>query len=211
MIDKRELLKKSWIYCVLDAQVAEYDQLFDILDCSADAGVDIFQIRDKYGSARQIIEFTRKAMKRLNGEKLFIVNDRVDLAVFSGADGVHVGQDDLDIADVRSFVDKDFIVGTSCQTLEQALKAQQEADYIGFGSIFKTQTKPDRSPMDLTVLKNVLEKISIPIFPIGGITVDNVGIVKECGANRVAITRAVCLADDVVGMVQELRDKLINS
>ena len=141
MTDKRKLLQESRIYCVLDTQVAGYDRLFEILDCSADAGVDVFQIRDKYGSARQIVEFTRRAMKRLKGEKLFIVNDRVDLALLAGADGVHAGQDDPDVADIRSMVDKDFIIGASCQTLEQAVEAQQQgADYIGFGSVFKTLT-----------------------------------------------------------------------
>lgn len=209
MNKKRALLQESRIYCVLDAQVAGYDQLFDILKCSADAGVDIFQIRDKYGSACGIMDFVKKSVDYFCGKKLFIVNDRIDIALVSNADGVHLGQDDIRINEARKITGPDMIIGVSCQTLEQAIEAQEQgADYIGFGSVFETQTKPDRLPMNLQLLKDVIKKISIPVFPIGGITVDNVNIVKECGADRVAVTRTVCLADDVLGVVQKLRDGL---
>jgi len=206
MNKKSEILERSQLYCVLDAQVAGYDRLFDILDCCTDAGVDIFQIRDKGGSPHNIVEFCRRAIDRINGQQLFIVNDRVDLALMSGADGVHVGQKDMPIADVRRMAGAHLIVGASCQTLEQALLAQEQgADYIGFGSVFKTQTKPDRSPMDLQLLADVLKKISIPVFPIGGITVDNVDVLKKCGADRIAVTRALCLEEDVSGTIRRFK------
>jgi len=211
MIDKRILLDHARLYCVLDAGVVAYDQLFDILDRSAEEGVDIFQIRDKNGSNEDIEKFARKAMQRLNGRCLFIVNDRVEVALAVGADGVHVGQDDDRVETVRSRVGNQFIIGTSCQTLAQAQEAQAcGADYIGFGSVFKTQTKPDRNPMDLRVLRDVLQKIAIPVFPIGGITLENCDQIKQVGARRLAVTREICLAGDVEHVTQALRKKLIS-
>jgi thiamine-phosphate diphosphorylase len=209
MNNKKELLEKAQLYCVLDAQVAGYDRLFDILDRSADAGTDVFQIRDKRGSAREIIQFTKRSMARLKGERLFIVNDHLDIALIAGADGVHVGQDDISIGEARRMGGRDFIIGASCQTLAQAIDAQRQgADYIGFGSVFKTLTKPERPPMDLQLLKDVLRQVSIPVFPIGGITAENLHDLKECGVKRLAVTRAICLADDIDKAVYQLKNNL---
>jgi len=203
-VNKKDFVKTARIYCVLDTQAADYGRLFDILDTSADAGIDIFQIRDKTGVSEEIVSFTRRALQRLNGRQLFIVNDDIDIAIAAGADGVHLGQEDAGISEARQRGGKDFIIGASCQTLRQAMRAEQNgADYIGFGSVFKTQTKPNRPPMDLHVLSDVLKKVSIPVFPIGGITTQNFKTVQDCGAKRVALTRDICLADDVLKVVGE--------
>ena len=209
MDKKRQFLERSQLYCVLDAQVAGYDKLFTVLGVSASAGVDIFQIRDKAGSAREIMEFSSRAIRRLNGKQLFIVNDRLDIALTSNADGVHIGQDDIPLSDARRLAGKDFIIGVSCQTLSQAIEAQENgADYIGFGSVFKTMTKPERSGMDLELLTTVIKKLTIPVFPIGGITLNNVDMVRAWGSRRSAVTREICLAEDAVSVVKRFKEKL---
>ena len=203
-----DLLSQARLYCVLDAQVAGYDQLFEILERSAGCGVDIFQIRDKQGSDRDIMEFTRRAVKYLNGKALFIVNDRVDLALNAQADGVHIGQHDDALKDVRCAAGSDLIVGVSCQTIPQAREAwSRGADYIGFGSVFKTQTKPGRDPMNLEMLAGVLQEAPVPVFAIGGITAERCDLLKRYGVTRVAVTRAVCCADDVCAAARTLKEK----
>ena len=98
------------------------------------------------------------------------------------------------------------IVGVSCQTLAQALKAQaQGADYIGFGSVFQTQTKPDRQAMDLDLLKMVIKQVKIPVFPIGGISRENLGSLIPLGVTRVAVCRDILLAKDAAQAVRELK------
>jgi len=206
MTDLGDRLEKSCVYCVLDAGVAAYDRLFDILKRATDAGVDIFQIRDKVGQDREIADFSYQAVSWIKRRAIFIVNDRPQAARDSGADGVHIGQDDQPLDAVREILGPGKIIGVSCQTPAQARQAQRDrADYIGFGSVFKTQTKPDRSPMDLDILNEVTREIVIPVFAIGGITAQRCDLLKDYGVSRVAVTRAICEADDVFRAVRDLR------
>lgn len=202
-------LKGARLYLILDAGVRPYDQLFEILKQSLRGGVDLVQLRDKKGSGRQILDFSKRALRFLRGRIPFIINDRVDLAVACRADGVHLGQEDLPIAVARDILGKKAIIGLSCQTWAQARAAQRAgADYIGFGSVFKTLTKPDRPAMDLTLLEKVVRGIDIPVFAIGGIKQENIPLIRPMGVDRVAVTRAICLAGHVAGKVAQLRSSL---
>ncbi|MCA9405752.1 MAG: thiamine phosphate synthase [Candidatus Omnitrophica bacterium] len=193
MLSRRKLLKRSKIYLILDTQVNTYQELFEIAKQVIDNGVTIFQLRDKNGDAKAILEFSRKMIKLTAGRALYIVNDRLDLALLSGADGVHLGQEDIDIADARKILNKQFLVGKSCQTYARARKAEQEgADYIGFGSVYKTLTKPGRNPMDLELLSKVYRNISLPVFAIGGIETSNLKQLLSLGVDRIAVCRAIC-------------------
>src|SRR3990167_7876511 len=155
MVSLKASLKKARVYLILDTQVNGYDELFEILKQSLNTGVDIVQLRDKFAKAIETLKFAKKAVRLINGRIPFIVNDRVDLALASQAAGVHLGQDDLPISEARKLMGKKAIIGVSCQNLIQAQEAKKQgADYIGFGSVFKTETKPDRQPMDLKLLKD---------------------------------------------------------
>ena len=210
MRSKKEWLHKANLYLILDAQVNSYSQLLEILKKSVRSGVDIVQLRDKTGSAREILEFTLRAMKIVGDKVPFIVNDRLDLAVLSNAPGVHVGQEDVPVGEARKLLGSRKIIGVSCQTLDHARLAQRGgADYIGFGSVFKTQTKPGRSPMDLKVLQAVTREISIPVFAIGGITCKNIGRLRELGVERVAVCRDICCAPDVSKVVKDFKKLLV--
>ncbi len=206
MSSSKECLKQARLYLILDRQVNDYYQLWKILKQSVSAGVDMVQLRDKIGSLREILQFSQKAIKFLKGKIPYIINDRVDLAVASGASGVHLGQKDLPIQYAKKMLGKNAIIGISCQTYQHAFEAQRAgADYIGFGSVFKTQTKPDRDLMDLKLLADVVKKIRIPLFAIGGINLDNICDITELGVRRVAICRAICSAHDIGGITKKFR------
>lgn len=198
MTDKKKILHHSRLYVVLDSSGADFKKLFTILKETVNAGTTIVQLRSKEGSARDILQFSKRAVRHLKNRALFIVNDRVDLARASGSDGVHLGQDDMPLPEVRKIFGKDKLIGVSCQTIAQVRRAvKQGADYIGFGSVFKTKTKPGRRPQDLKILAKVQSETRLPIFFIGGITLNNVQRILKNGGQRVAVTRAICEAKDV--------------
>ena len=197
-------LAEAKFYVVLDRDVLNDEDLFDVMKKTVRAGADVVQLRHKNGSAREIFGFCQKALRLTRGKIPFIVNDRLDIALACGADGVHLGQDDLPMVEARRIAGRRLMIGASCQTRAQARTAARDgADYIGFGSVFKTPTKPQRSDMDLALLKTVLSEATIPVFPIGGIGLENIRRVLKQGADRVAVTRSVCLADDVVSVTKE--------
>lgn len=203
MPSKKFLLNAAKLYLVLDDSVADFDKLFDILRRSFNSGISIFQVRSKAGTAKDILTFARKALTVTKNRALFIINDRLDLCLASGCDGVHLGQDDLPLLQARKILGPGKIIGVSCQTPAQALSAQKNgADYIGFGSVFKTKTKPERAPMDRGMISEVCAKIRIPVYFIGGITTENIGQVISGGGRRVAVTRAVCESDDIAGDIR---------
>jgi thiamine-phosphate pyrophosphorylase len=142
----------------------------------------------------------------------FIVNDRADIARLCGASGVHVGQDDLPVAEARKILGAGKIVGTSCQTVEHLGRALKGgADYVGFGSVFKTQTKPDRSPMAEGMLRRAARMARVkglPLFAIGGIGRNNLPFVIASGVERIAVCRDILLAEDVGSVVGDLRRAL---
>ena len=148
--------------------------------------------------ANKIIELGRK-VKLLCAEygATFIVNDRVDIAYVLEADGVHLGQDDMDVASAREILGHNAIVGVSTHAPEQAQKAVADgADYIGMGPVFTTPTKPGRQSVGLEYVKWVSENIQIPAFAIGGIDLDNVQDVVDCGAKKIAVVRAIINAEN---------------
>ncbi|MBF0478759.1 MAG: thiamine phosphate synthase [Candidatus Omnitrophica bacterium] len=203
---KKKLLNESNLYVILDAQVNTYEELFEIVKKSVGSGVDILQLRDKISSAKKVLEFSRKIVEYINHKLLFIVNDRVDIALLSGADGVHVGQNDISAGDVRRLTGKNFLIGTSAQRLEHCRAAEEAgADYIGLGSVYKTKTKPERCPMDQTLLTEVARSIQIPVFAIGGIDQTNVRQIVDKGLKRVAVCRSLCCSDNFLEEVSLLK------
>ena len=211
---KRKVLNDCNVYLILDALVCNYDKLFAIAKKAISAGIDILQLRDKTGNDEDILKFSEKVLSILDDKTYYIINDRIDLALKLGADGVHLGQDDLSIKEAKRIAkdkNKDnFIIGGSCQTLSHInIAVEQGVDYIGFGSVFKTLTKPDRNPMDLSLLKEAIKNSPIPIFAIGGINLDNLDLLqRDIGVSRVAICRAICEAEDIGNVVECFKMKL---
>jgi thiamine-phosphate pyrophosphorylase len=205
----KKRLAKARIYLILDAQVLDYARLLSVLKETVRFGIDIVQLRDKFGCASDILSFTRHALKITRHQIPFILNDRVDLAILSGADGVHLGQDDIPILDARRLLKSNAIIGCSCQTQAHIKKAQiQGVDYIGFGSIFKTLTKPERNPMNLKMLQQIHSVAHVPLFPIGGISRKNVNVLTDLGFSRAAVCRDILLAKNPGKAVEEFKNVL---
>jgi thiamine-phosphate pyrophosphorylase len=162
-------------------------------------GADTIQLREKGGSTREMIRAAEQvqALCKKAGAT-FIVNDRVDVAIASGADGVHLGQDDFPIPLARKLLGKKAIIGGSAANIEEARKCLAEgADYIGFGPVYTTTSKADARPAGgLDLLQDVAEAIPLPIIAIGGITTANAPFVLEAGAHGIAVISAVCCQND---------------
>jgi thiamine-phosphate pyrophosphorylase len=164
-----------------------------------DGDVDIIQLRAKKSSVSEITELAGRlhSMTFAAGIPL-IVNDHAEVAATVLLEGVHVGQDDDSIATARAKAGRQIIVGRSTHSLEQANAAVGEgADYIGFGPIFATPTKPDYEPIGMENIRAVHEQVNVPIFCIGGIKIDNLGEVTAAGAKRVAIVSGLLKAPDI--------------
>jgi thiamine-phosphate pyrophosphorylase len=163
-------------------------------------GVDVIQLRGKGKSMDELSDVAAALHKITSRCSIpLIVNDHAEVARKVGVDGVHVGQDDDSIEVARSKAGREVLVGKSTHSLEQARAAQCEgADYIGFGPIFATPTKPDYPPIGLSDIKNVHGDISLPIFCIGGIKLDNLKDVIAAGAQRIAIVSGLLRAPDII-------------
>jgi thiamine-phosphate pyrophosphorylase len=154
-------------------------------------GARIIQYRDKEDSSARRLNVARQIrnITREHGT-LFIVNDQIDIALLSEADGVHLGQEDIAIADARSLLPSRMIIGVSCSSLEQARAAMgQGADYLGIGAVFATPVKAAYPIVGLDLLRQIVAEISIPLVAIGGINLDNMAEVKATGIRNVAMVR----------------------
>lgn len=200
------MLEDKKLYLVTNSDKFESEDLFlDAVASALKGGVDILQLREKNMPANKIIELGKK-VKLLCAEygATFIVNDRVDIAYVLDADGVHLGQDDMDIESARKILGNNAIIGISTHAPAQAQKAVNDgADYIGMGPVFTTPTKPGRQSVGLEYVKWVSENIKIPAFAIGGIDLDNVQDVVNAGAKKIAVVRAIINSDNPEKAAQE--------
>ncbi|WP_440970804.1 thiamine phosphate synthase [Peribacillus frigoritolerans] len=194
-------MKKSQIdlslYLVTEESIA-IEELTKIIAQSVSGGVSIVQLREKNNSS---LSFYKKAsaLKQLLNELSIplIINDRVDIALAVGAEGIHIGQDDLPLPVVKKMVPEDMIVGVSVSTFEEALEAERNgADYIGVGSVFPTKTKQDATLMALEDLGEICRGVSIPAVAIGGITADNISALSDSGLSGTAVVSAIMNADN---------------
>jgi thiamine-phosphate pyrophosphorylase len=200
----RQRLRDARLYLVCD------DRSDEFLAAVLAAGVDVVQLRMKHAGDPEIVAAGRR-FARAAGEHgaLFILNDRPDLVAATGADGVHVGQDDLGVDDARAVVGPDRLVGLSTHSPEQVDAAGRAAvDYIGVGPVHATPTKPGRAAVGLGLVRYAAEHASVPFFAIGGISPANVSAVHGAGAERVAVVRALTDARDPAAAARTLRQAL---
>lgn len=196
------------LYALTDSHLSLGRPTLDVARALLDAGVKILQYREKDTPGKVMLEdcLALRALTREAGA-CFIVNDHVDIALLADADGVHVGQDDLPVAAVRSLVGPERIIGLSTHSPEQARAAVDcGADYIGVGPIYPTQTKKDVcAAVTLDYLDWVVAHISLPFVAIGGIKCHNIGDVVAHGARCCALVSELVGAPDIAARVQEVR------
>ncbi len=195
------------LYAIFDPNQSRGRPLSAILRDLLAGGVGIIQLRAKETAAKEFLRLARE-MRGLTRPAgcLFIVNDRLDIALAAEADGVHLGQEDLPLAIARKLMGREKIIGISTHDLAQAKEAERGgADYIGFGPIFGTFTKDTGySPRGPAMLKEIRKAVKIPIVAIGGITESNISQVWEAGADAAAIISDLMGAEDVAGKVRRI-------
>jgi thiamine-phosphate pyrophosphorylase len=186
------------LYVILDRAAARGRDLDDILAATLEGGCRMVQLREKEWPSGRLLPLAERLRDRCRRAGVtFVVNDRVDLAVAVGADGVHLGQDDLPPRVARPLLRPGMILGRSTHTVEQATRARDDAaDYIAVGSMFETATKPDFELVGPDLLRRIRPLTTRPLVGIGGITHDNVADVIRAGADGVAVVSAVCGAPD---------------
>jgi thiamine-phosphate pyrophosphorylase len=191
-------LSRSRLYGILDLGYVEASEIKTVAAVLIAGGVDLLQLRAKNQTSEEIAKLAGELHPFLADRGIpLIINDHPEVARNIGAEGVHLGQTDLPIADARKIVGADCAVGKSTHSVDQAIRAFYEgADYIGFGPIFATPTKPDYSPIGLDEIRTVHDAVRIPIFCIGGIKLDNLPEVIEAGARRVVIVSGLLRAGD---------------
>ena len=196
------------LYAVTDrAWAADQGSLFRQIEEAIDGGASIVQLREKHLDEAAFLaeaeQFT--ALCRRKGV-VSIINDRVDIALKSGADGVHVGQADLEAGSARDLLGPDKILGVSAHSAEEALRAQAAgADYLGVGAAFATGTKADAKPISRQTIRSITAAVDIPVVAIGGITRDNILELKNCGLDGAAVVSALFAQPDVRAAAEELR------
>jgi thiamine-phosphate pyrophosphorylase len=200
--DLRQALEDARLYLVCDALSDE------VLERAIRGGVDIVQLRMKSASDEEITTVARRfsAVCSVNGAVL-IVNDRPDLVRAAGADGVHIGQDDVPVADARRLVGAAGIVGLSTHTPEQidAAAREPDVDYIGVGPVHATPTKPGRPAVGLELVAYAAAHAATPFFAIGGVNGENAASVRAAGGRRIAVVRALTEAEDPERAARALR------
>jgi thiamine-phosphate pyrophosphorylase len=199
----RQLL--GGLYVILDPDALNGRSLVDGLKEAAGAGARLFQYRDKAASAKNAYRrATQLQQAAADVGALFLVNDRCDLALAIGADGVHLGQDDLPLPPARVIMGPDRLIGISTHTAAQVIEATaQGADYLGVGPIFATTTKPDHEPVvGVDGLAMIRRLTPLRIFAIGGIRPETVESVIKAGAHGVAVISAIWNASDVAAEVE---------
>lgn len=202
-LNKSDLL----LYAVTDRHWTGDETLYEQVEKALKGGATFIQLREKnlddesfYREALEIQELCKRY------KVPFVINDNVDIAIKINADGVHVGQSDMEALDVRAKLGNDKIIGVSAQTVEQALLAEKHgADYLGVGAVFPTGSKDDADDVSHETLKAICDAVSIPVVAIGGISKDNVSELKGTGICGIAVISAIFGASDIESATRYLK------
>lgn len=208
MFNRENLL----LYAVTDRSWTENQTLYEQLEDALIGGVTCVQLREKNLSEEDFIQEAveiRELCRKYNVP--LIINDNLNVAIKSNADGIHVGQEDVSAAEIRKLVGDNFIIGVTAKTVEQAKKAENDgADYIGVGAVFPSPTKTNAIRINNEQLNEICSSVSIPAVAIGGISLDNITELSGCKMSGVAVVSAIFAADDIKTTVQELKRTVQN-
>lgn len=200
--------RRYGLYVVTDEQLSKGLTHSQIAQRALEGGADVIQLRDKAMGGRGLMRQAREIrMSTKEAKKLFIVNDRLDIALACGADGVHLGQEDMALADARALARSPFIIGVTVHDVAEAKEAEAGgADYVGLSPIFCTGSKADAgAACGLGMIGAVRNAVSVPVVAIGGIGPSNARDVLEAGADGLAVISAVVSQDDVAAAARRLR------
>ncbi len=202
------------LYVITDESLSKGRSNVEIARMAYEGGADVVQLRMKGASKEDMLRDALKIKEIADDyNRFFIVNDSVEVALESGADGVHLGQSDMPLEEAIDILGHRAIIGISANTVEKAVEAEQGgASYVGVGAIFKTSTKPDATQgIGLDAIFRIRQAVDIPIVAIGGINQGNIQEVIRAGADSAAVVSAVVSKDDVVKAAHDLRDLILKA
>lgn len=202
--DKKDLL----LYAVTDRSWLGSVTLYSQVEKALKGGATFIQLREKELGDGKFLEEAREIKELCKKYHVpFVINDNVDIAIAVDADGVHVGQSDMEAGSVRELIGKDKILGVSAQTVKQAVLAERKgADYLGVGAVFHTGSKADADDVSHETLKEICKAVSIPVVAIGGISKDNVMELSDSGICGIAVISAIFAQPDIVKATAELKE-----
>ena len=200
------------LYAVTDRAWLNGRTLYEQVEEALQGGATFIQLREKNLDREHFMEEAVELKKLCRQYHVpFVINDDVEIAARIDADGVHVGQSDMEAGDVRAKLGPDKILGVSAQTVEQAVLAEKRgADYLGVGAVFSTGSKADADDVSHETLKAICEAVSIPVIAIGGISVNNVSQLKETGICGIAVISAIFAQKDITAATKELKQLTAN-
>lgn len=196
------------LYLVSAREMLKDEEFFKKIEDSFKAGVKIFQLREKTASSKEFLEIGRKLKELCKKYNVtFIINDRADIASLLDADGLHLGDNDIDIKDAKKiFKGK---IGISAKTVERAKYAEENgADYLGVGAIYKTETKVITSITKVETLRDIINAVSIPVFAIGGLKCDNLDVLKGIDISGICVVSEIMQAENAFEKTRKLYEKI---
>ena len=201
-----DIRKAMFVYGVTDRAWLDGRALVDCVRDAIAGGATFIQLREKSAVRDEIVRLAREIAPVCRAAGVpFVIDDEVEIAREVGADGVHVGQSDMGCADARAALGPDAIVGVSAQTVEEALRAQEQgADYLGVGAVIYTPTKPEAVLVSSDELRAICDAVDIPVVAIGGLNATTIGALAGTGIDGVAVVSALFAADDVEAAAREL-------
>ncbi|MBR4825985.1 MAG: thiamine phosphate synthase [Spirochaetaceae bacterium] len=206
---KNELKKSLLLYAVTDRHWLNDMTLEQQVELAIKGGATFVQLREKNTDEDEFLELALKVQKVCRNYKIpFVINDNVEIAKKIDADGVHVGQEDMNALDVRKLIGSKKILGVSASTVEEALLAEKQgADYLGVGAVFATSSKDDAESVSHKTLKEICDAVKIPVVAIGGISINNVDELKGSGIAGISVISAIFGAADIEEASKKLHTK----
>ncbi len=201
------------LYLCTDRDIMTVDAIEESVELAIKGGVSVVQLREKETGSREFYKIALRVKQVTDAYEIpLLINDRVDIAMAVGADGVHLGQKDLPIQAARNLLGSDKIIGATANTVELAVDAMKSgADYLGVGDVFGTSTKVGTRHISLDELREIRQAVDIPIVAIGGIKLDNIGLLRQTGVDGAAVISAIVGQRDITAAAERLRAKFKNS
>lgn len=210
MINKEKLKKDLKLYLVTDSEILKDRDFYKCIEDAIKSGVTMVQLREKNADGKEFLEKAIKLRKLTNKyNTTFVINDRIDIAILVDADGVHIGQSDIDAVSARKLLGDNKIIGVSARNLQEAKIAKENgADYLGIGAMFSTSTKSDAKLVSFDTLEEITNEVDLPFVLIGGITLDNVERLKKFNPDGYALVSAILDADNISKRVREWYERI---
>ena len=210
MINKEKLKKDLKLYLVTDSEILKDRDFYKCIEDAIKSGVTMVQLREKNADGKEFLEKAIKLRKLTNKyNTTFVINDRIDIAILVDADGVHIGQSDIDAVSARKLLGDNKIIGVSARNLQEAKIAKENgADYLGIGAMFSTSTKSDAKLVSFNTLEEIIKEVNLPFVLIGGITLDNVKKLKHFKPDGYALVSGILGTDDINKRVEKWYERI---